>query len=106
VNRDGKVTRPTTTLRLSLIEAAEGKGGSLLDKLTMLCYRYDALHQGYSLNVLWAVRIGGLLTLGAVVVGVLIALRREWRKKAATAGPAGRANELEPQPAHGDGGTA
>jgi protein SCO1/2 len=74
------VTRPTTTLRLSLIEANEGKGGSLLDKITLLCYRYDALHKGYALNVLWAVRIGGILTLLAVGVGVLIAFRREWRK--------------------------
>lgn len=73
----GRITRPTTTLRLSLIEAAEGKGGSLLDKLTMLCYRYDALHQGYSLNVIWAVRIGGLITLLCVVAGALYAVSRE-----------------------------
>jgi protein SCO1 len=77
VNRDGKMTRPTTTLRLSLVEAAEGKGGSLLDKLTLLCYRYDALHQGYSLNVIWAVRIGGLVTLLLVAAGALYAVRRE-----------------------------
>ncbi len=79
-NSQGQVTRPTTTLRLSLIEANEGKGGSLLDKITLLCYRYDALHKGYALNVLWAVRIGGILTLLAVVVGVSVAFRREWRK--------------------------
>jgi protein SCO1/2 len=73
----GKVTRPTTTLRLSLIEAEEGKGGSLLDKLTLLCYRYDHLKQGYSFNVMWAVRIGGIVTLIAVVGAVLFAFRRE-----------------------------
>ncbi|MBN9122069.1 MAG: SCO family protein [Planctomycetes bacterium] len=74
---DGKVTRPTTTLRLSLVEAADGKGGSLLDQITLLCYRYDRLHQGYSLNVLRAVQIGGLVTLLAVAAGALIAVRRE-----------------------------
>jgi protein SCO1/2 len=73
----GKMTRPTTTLRLSLIEAAEGKGGSLLDKLLFLCYRYDRLHQGYSLRVLWLVRIGGIITLLAVAGGALFAVRRE-----------------------------
>ncbi len=80
-----KVTRPTTTLRLSLIEAAEGKGGSLLDKITLLCYRYDQLHQGYALKVLWVVRIGGIVTLAALVGGVTWALRRERRKARAAA---------------------
>ncbi|MCS6864288.1 MAG: SCO family protein [Gemmataceae bacterium] len=78
-DRQGQVTRPTTTLRLSLIEANDGQGGSLLDKITLLCYRYDALHKGYALNVLWAVRIGGIITLLAVVIGVIVAFRREWR---------------------------
>lgn len=74
---DGKTTQPTTTLRLSLVEAADGKGGSLVDKVLMLCYRYDRLHQGYSLNVLRAVQFGGLVTLALVVAGVCLALNRE-----------------------------
>jgi protein SCO1/2 len=73
----GKITRPTTTLRLSLIEAADGKGGSLFDKLLFLCYRYDRLHQGYSLQVIWLVRIGGLVTLLLVAGGALYAVSRE-----------------------------
>lgn len=78
---NGKVTRPATTLHMSLVEAADGKGGSLWTKLKMICYRYDHLNQGYALNVLTVVRIGGLITLALVVAGVLIALRRERRKK-------------------------
>lgn len=86
--RNGKVTRPTTTLRLSLIEANDGKGGSLLDKLTLLCYRYDQLHQGYAFKVMTAVRVGGALTLVAVVGLVAGLVRRERRKAAvAAAGP-------------------
>ena len=73
----GKMTRPTTTLRMSLVEAADGKGGSLLDKLTLLCYRYDRLHQGYSLQVLWLVRIAGLITLLAVAAVALFFVSRE-----------------------------
>lgn len=73
----GKITRPTTTLRLSLIEASEGKGGSLLDKITMLCYRYDALHQGYALDIIWAVRIAGIVTLLSVAGFALFMVRRE-----------------------------
>ncbi|HEY1191945.1 MAG TPA: hypothetical protein VGE74_30220, partial [Gemmata sp.] len=74
---DGKKVVPTTTLRLSLIEAADGKGGSLLDQFTLMCSRYDRLHQGYSLDVLRVVQIGGAITLLVVVVGVLFALNRE-----------------------------
>lgn len=93
-----KFTKATTTLRLSLIEAADGKGGSLWDKFTMLCYRYDALHQGYSLNVLRAVQLGGVLTLLAVGTGVFLALRRDRRGRAAP--PAGPTDALP------SGGTA
>ncbi len=105
VTTNGKMSRPTTTLRLSLIEAADGKGGSLFDKLTLLCYRYDQLHQGYALNVLRAVQLGGIITLLAVGSAILIALRRERRKTrelAATPGTADtRLNDALPS-----GGTA
>lgn len=79
VQRNGKLTNPTTTLKLSLIEAAEGKAGGLsaAERLIMLCYRYDSLHQGYALNVLRAVQIGGAVTLLLVATGVLVAFRRE-----------------------------
>lgn len=73
-------TGPTTTLRLSLIEANDGKGGSLLDKITLLCYRYDQLHQGYAFKVMTAVRVGGAITLVALVALVVQLVRRERRK--------------------------
>ena len=100
----GKITRPTTTLRLSLIEAADGKGGSLLEKLTMLCYRYDALHQGYALNVLRAVQLGGIVTLLVVGTGVFLAFRRDWRKP--KPGAALAAPDTRPTDALPSGGTA
>lgn len=76
---NGTRTQPTTTLRLSLLEAAEGKSGSLslTERLTLLCYRYDRLHQGYALNVLRTVQAGGIVTLLLVVAGVFMALNRE-----------------------------
>lgn len=104
-----KVTRPTTTLRLSLVEANEGKGGSLLDKLTLLCYRYDHLNQGYAFSVLTAVRIGGIVTLTALVAGMFFAFRREWRKKAAAVAAAtagNHPNDVQSPHAQGAGGTA
>ncbi|MCS7021300.1 MAG: SCO family protein [Gemmataceae bacterium] len=77
---DGTRRVPTTTLRLSILEAAEGKGGSVLDRLILLCYRFDHLNKGYSLNVLRVVQFGGLLTLGLLIVGVGAALWQEHRR--------------------------
>jgi protein SCO1 len=80
ITYDGEFRVPggTTTLRLSLIEAADGKGGSMLDKLTLLCYRFEHM-KGYSLSVLRAVQAGGILTLLVVGTCLFIAFRREWR---------------------------
>jgi len=77
---DGTRKVPTTTLRLSIIEAADGKGGSVLDRLILLCYRFDHLNKGYSLNVLRVVQFGGLLTLSLLIVGVSLALWQERRQ--------------------------
>jgi protein SCO1/2 len=79
------LTVPTTTLRLSLIEAAGGKGGSVRDKLILLCYRFDHLNKGYSVNVLRVVQFGGILTLILVGTGVGLALLRERRATRAAA---------------------
>lgn len=78
----------TTTLRLSLVEASDGKIGSLKDKLLLLCYRFDQLHKGYSLSVLRAVQIGGILTLLIVGTVVGLAFRRERRAARAAAASA------------------
>jgi protein SCO1/2 len=87
---DGTMKKPTTTLRLSLIEAADGKGGSVLDKLVLLCYRFDHLNKGYSVNVLRVVQLGGILTLLVVGTGVGLTLWRE-RRAARAALPRGDA---------------
>jgi protein SCO1/2 len=73
------------TLRLSLVEASEGKLGTWTDQLTLMCYRFEHLNQGYAFQVLSVVRIGGAITLAAVVLYVVFALRRERRKAAAAA---------------------
>lgn len=77
VQKNGVLTQPTTTLRLSLIEAADGKDGSLLDKLRLMCYSYDQMNHGYSPNVMRLVQLGGIVTLMLVCAGVLLAVRRE-----------------------------
>lgn len=73
-----------TTLRLSLIEAAGGKGGTMVDKVIFLCYRFNHM-KGYSLDVLRAVQIGGVITVMVMIFGVSFAFYRERRKNAVKA---------------------
>ena len=75
----------TTNLRLSLVEAADGKGGSLLDKLTLACFSWDPHGKKYSPDVMKLIRLGGILTVLAVAVGLTIAFARDRRRKAVAA---------------------
>jgi protein SCO1/2 len=60
---------PTKTLRLTLVEAGEGKIGSFSDKTFLSCYRYNPHTGKYSLSVMWIMRAGGLLTL-LIIAGI------------------------------------
>src|SRR5262249_39446629 len=76
---DFKVPGGTTTLRLSLVEASEGKMGSLTDRVLLTCYSFDHT-KGYAFRIKLAVQIGGILTLLAVGTWVGLAIRRERRQ--------------------------
>lgn len=84
---DGRISRyflglepPTRDLRLALVEAGEGRVGSLADRLTLLCVRWDPASGRYSFAVLGAARVGGALTVLALAFGIFRALRRERRR--------------------------
>jgi len=82
----------TTTLRLSLVEASEGKVGSLLDRLILRCYRFDYQNHKYTPNVMLAVRAGGVLTvllLAATVTFFKVRERRRAARAHATTADAG-----------------
>ena len=74
----------TTTLRLSLVEASEGRVGSLMDRIILSCYRFDHLERKYAFNILMAVRIGAVLTV-AVLAGVIFFAVRGSRRAARAA---------------------
>lgn len=88
-----KVPGGTTTLRLSLVEASEGKVGSLLDRLILRCFRFDHIEKKYSLNILMAIRVGGVLTVLSLVTAVAYFTVRGRRQPAATPPAAGVAGE-------------
>jgi protein SCO1/2 len=68
------------TVRLSLVEASNGKIGSTVDQFILTCFQYDG-HQGkYALAAIGIMRVGGALTV-LILAGVLIVLfRREARR--------------------------
>ncbi len=66
----GKISRtlygidyPPKDLRLSLIEASEGKLGSPLDKLILFCCQYDPGTHKYTVVAFQVMKLGGVLTL-------------------------------------------
>lgn len=54
-------------LRLGLVEASEGKIGTLADAVLLLCYHYDPTTGQYGLIVMNLIRVGGVLTLIGLV---------------------------------------
>lgn len=70
-------------LRFGLIEAADGKIGSPVDKVLLYCFHYDPATGRYSAIAVNSVRIGGVLTLAALVTFIVVMLRRERRSAAA-----------------------
>lgn len=66
-------------LRLGLIEAADGRIGTLADRLLLLCYHYDPRTGRYGAAALGSVRVGAVLTVLGLSVFILIMVRRERR---------------------------
>lgn len=88
VTPEGKISRyfstidfPPKDLRLALIEASGNRIGSPLDKLLMLCYRYDPAHGRYTLAILNILRAAALLTICAVAGFLATMLMRERRSR-------------------------
>jgi protein SCO1 len=73
-------------LRLSLVEASQGKLGSVVDQLLLLCYHYDPKAGRYGAVAIGAMRAGGALTLLGLGVFVIVNARgqRQPRRKADT----------------------
>ncbi|AKT42138.1 SCO family protein [Chondromyces crocatus] len=81
---EGKISRylygadyPARDLRLALLEASEGRVGSIVDRVIMTCYRYDPATRRYGPYITGFFRLGSvgiLLSVG----GLLVTL---WRRE-------------------------
>lgn len=69
-----------TDIRLSLVEASNGKIGTLTDKLLLFCCRYDPSTGRYTLAVTHALSIAALLTMAGLGFGVFTLWRIDRRK--------------------------
>ncbi len=101
---DGKIARyhygieyEPKTLRLSLVEASEGKIGTTVDRLILYCFHYDASEGKYAPVAMNIMRLGGGLT--ALLLGGALSIfwMRELRnkKKKASRDPDSPSDSLE-----------
>lgn len=68
-------------LRLALVEAANGKIGSLVDELLLYCYHYDPTTGKYGMVIMNVVRVAGFVTVFALAGFIIVMLRRDRRQK-------------------------
>jgi protein SCO1/2 len=68
------VDYPSQQLKLGLMDAADGKIGSIIDTLPLLCFVYDAERGSYVMSAWKLMRLGGGLT----VIGLFAALLPYW----------------------------
>jgi protein SCO1/2 len=64
-------------LRLSMVDASDGKLGSVADKFFLFCFHYDPNGKGYTLAIMKLLRIFAAVTI-VVLGGILV---RYWRRE-------------------------
>ncbi len=101
---DGRVSRyiygvryDAEVVRLSLVEASEGKVGSTMDKLFLLCFHYDPSTAQYGPMAQGIMKVGGLLTM-VLLVGGFIVMQRSRRRKRDPSVPPERPLSPKPEP--------
>lgn len=70
-----------TVLRLSLVEAADEKIGTVVDVIMLYCFHYDPSLGAYTLTVLNVLRLLGAITITTLVGFIAISLVRDRKKK-------------------------
>jgi protein SCO1/2 len=70
-------------LKLALVEASEGRVGSIVEQAMLFCYHYDPETGRYGFVVMNIVRAAGALTVLLMVGFILMSLRRERRQASA-----------------------
>ena len=84
---EGKVARylygvryKARDVRFALAEASEGRTTMALDKLLLLCYKYDPTSNSYVMFAQNFMKLGGVLTVLGIAVFILKMLHEEKNK--------------------------
>ncbi|NND71819.1 MAG: SCO family protein [Rhodothermales bacterium] len=87
---EGKITRylhglqyPASNVRLALLEAAEGRIGTVWDQVVMYCFRFDPSSNSYVLQATNLMKLAGLITVIGIVFMLSFAWMRERRRQSA-----------------------
>lgn len=80
---------PPRDVRLGLVEASDGKIGSLTDAVLLFCFHYDPATGKYGFVILNVLRLAGGITVALLAFFVFRTLRRDRRAGAHAGGEAG-----------------
>jgi protein SCO1/2 len=73
-------------IRLGLVESSKGAIGTPVDQVLLYCFHYDPANGKYGLVIMNVLRLGGLLTLAALLGFIVLSVRRDFRAHAARTG--------------------
>jgi protein SCO1/2 len=83
ITPDGKISRylyglsfPQRTLQLSLVEASQGKIGSTVDQILLICLHWDPSDGKYSMAAMNLMRAGGVFTIFVLGGAILWMVKR------------------------------
>lgn len=81
---DGKISKyffgidySAMDLRLAIVEASEGKVGTVIDRILMMCFHYDPKTGKYGFALTSSLRIAGLVFLATLFGFIFLQLRRD-----------------------------
>jgi protein SCO1/2 len=69
-------------VKLALVEASEGKVGSIVDSLILFCYHYDPMRGRYGLYIMRTLRLAGVATVLLIGTFIVVMVRRERSRQA------------------------
>ncbi len=88
LSEDGKISRylygmdfPKKNLKLAILEAADGKVGTTIDRIILYCFHYDPNAGGYVVFAGNVMKLGGAITLLALLVLVAVLWSKEQYRK-------------------------
>jgi len=75
------ISFPARDLKLALLEASQGKIGSVVDRLLMFCYHYDPQGRKYALLAVNLMKVAGAITVFGLIIFLSVSLIKNKMRK-------------------------